>query len=76
MLSIVFYIDVQCGISSVYFAQVFICFYVLQDEASYKLTPERCIRLKNGFLSTEREVQFIYILCVLVFILLRVYLLI
>ncbi len=29
----------------------------METEADYVLTHERCIRLKNGFLSTEREVR-------------------
>lgn len=33
----------------------FIIRFLGKEEADYKLVPERCIRLKNGFLSTERE---------------------
>jgi len=33
----------------------FIVRFLKQSDGSDKLVPERCVRLKNGFLSTERE---------------------
>jgi hypothetical protein len=35
--------------------QFIVRFLDLEETGTTKLTPERCVRLKNGFLSTERE---------------------